>query len=163
MRWLDGTELDISDMTKEDFAEKLSLSLFDYDYSDWALLPEWAQNAAYIIAFDTELNMEGIFTFLENGIGHYAPEIIRAFRAIGDEQDADALAEICRIAPPDVMRGELAAKDYQQYDLTCFNDDHALTDEASERIEELEGELYLNADFDMWELFYAYLESQMKS
>lgn len=35
--------------------------------------------------------MEGIFTFLENSIGHYAPQIIQAFRAISDDNDADIL------------------------------------------------------------------------
>ena len=52
----------------------------------------------FLIAFDTELTMEGIFTFIENSIGHYAPNIIQAFRAIGDNADADTLEEICRLA-----------------------------------------------------------------
>ena len=98
--------------------------------------PVIAQHAAFITAFDTELSMEGIFTFLENTIGHYAPEIIRAFRAVGHEEDAEVLEEICRLAPPDAMRGEWTEKEYQQYDITSFDEDHALRDEAAERIEQ---------------------------
>ena len=163
MIWLDGSELDISNMTAEELLDRMCRELWDYEYEDWKRMPEWAQNAAFIAAFDTELNMEGIFTFLENTIGHYAPEIIHAFRAIGDEEDADTLEEISRLAPPDAMRGEWTEKDYQQYDITSFNADHTLSDETAERIEELEQQLYLNTDRDMWERFYAYVGSSMKA
>lgn len=81
--------------------------------------------------------MEGIFTFLENSIGHYAPNIIQAFRIIGDKNDADILEEICRLAPPEIMRGEFLSENQQEYDIITLNDNYELNEEAEARITEL--------------------------
>ena len=108
MRWIDGSEIDIRQFTGEALCEKLAAELWGNAYEQWLECADFIQAASFLIAFDTELTMEGIFTFLENSIGHYAPDIVQAFRAIGDSNDADVLEEICRIAPPDVMRGELS-------------------------------------------------------
>lgn len=162
MIWVNGNEIDIKQFTGEKLCEKLADELWDNDYEQWLKCAEFIQVASFLIAFDFELNMEGIFTFLENSIGHYAPNIIQAFRTIGDNNDADILEEICRIAPPDVMRGEFLSGDPQEYDITAFNDNHELKEEAIERIEELDKQLYLNSGFDMWELLYRYLDEQIK-
>lgn len=105
--------------------------------------------------------MEGIFTFLENSIGHYAPEIIKAFRNIGDYKDAEILSEICRLAPPDMMRGEFLSGDYNEYDISVFSDDHELSEEVSDKIELLESQLYLNSGYDMWQMLYDYLDREI--
>lgn len=99
---------------------------------------------------------------LENSIGHYAPNIIQAFRAIGDNHDADILEEICRLAPPDVMRGEFLSGDAQEYDITTFDDNHELSEEAETRITELSNQLYLRSGIDIWSLLFAYLDEQIK-
>lgn len=95
---------------------------------------------------------------LENSIGHYAPNIIQAFRAIGDNHDADILEEICRLAPPDVMRGEFLNGDCQEYDITIFDDNHELSEETEIRIVELSKQLYLYSRIDIWSLLFAYLD-----
>ena len=89
----------------------------------------------------------GIFTFLENSIGHYTPQIIQAFRAINDDNDADILAEICTLCPPEIMRSEFLAGSHQEYEITCFNANHELKEEIADRIVELSRKLYLNTDF----------------
>ena len=131
MKWLDGSELRPEEFTGETLCEKLALELFRYDYQNWLACSEFVQNAAFLIAFDTELAMEGIFGFLENSVGQYAPNIIQAFRAVGDNQDADILARICTLS-------------------------------EEETISQLENQLYLNTDFDIWNLLYQYLDKSLE-
>lgn len=162
MRWIDGSEIDIRQFTGEALCEKLAVELWGNAYEQWLECADFIQAASFLIAFDTELTMEGIFTFLENSIGHYAPDIVQAFRAIGDSNDADVLEEICRIAPPDVMRGEFLSGNYQEYDITSFSDEHELTEEAEARIIELNEQLYLYSGFDIWPLLFKYLDEQIE-
>ena len=162
MRWIDGSDINIKNMTGETVCEKLTQELWNYERSQWLKFDDFIQNAAFLIDFDSELQMEGIFTFLENSIGHYAPNIIEAFRAIGDNNDADILYEICTLAPPDIMRGEFLKKDYQEYDISSFNDDHELCEEIADKIEKLESKLYLNTGFNIWRLLFHYLDSHIQ-
>ena len=127
----------------------------------WSRWADFIQVAYFIIAFDTELTMEGIFTFLENSIGHYAPQIIRAFRAITDDNDADILEEICSLCPPDIMRSKFLENSHQEYEINCFNENHELKKEIIERITELERNLYLNTDFDMWSLLFDFVDKKI--
>ncbi|MBR1527681.1 MAG: DUF4375 domain-containing protein [Oscillospiraceae bacterium] len=160
MKWIDGSQIDRNTLTGETVCEKLTQELWEYDRSQWLNWPDCFQTAAFLIDFDTELQMEGIFTFLENSIGHYAPEIIKAFRTIGDEKDAEILSEICRLAPPDVVRGE-SSDNHQEYEISSFQEDHALCEETVNKIEALENQLYLNTDSDIWQMLFAYLDSQL--
>ena len=141
MKWLDGSDIDIKNMTGESLCEKLSDEMYDHDYEEWLSWDEPVRTATFIIEFDTEFNMDGIFLILENSFGQYMPEVINAFRAIGDDNDADVLSEICRIAPPG----------------------HELSEEVAERIEELREKLYLYTDFDPWPLLFGYLDDKLKS
>ena len=133
MKWLDGSELHPEEFTGESLCEKLALELFEYDYQNWLACPEFVQNAAFLIAFDTELAMEGIFGFLENSIGQYAEQVIQAFRAVGDNRDVEILEHIRRIS-----------------------------DDDTEEIQKLENQLYLNTDFDIWKLLYRYLDEKIQ-
>ena len=99
----------------------------------WPRWPDVIQVAYFIIAFDTELAMEGIFTFLENSIGHYAPQIIRAFRAIGDDHDADS----------------------------CFDEDHKRKEEVAEKITRLAKGLYLSTGADIWAPLFDYVDKKI--
>ncbi len=163
MKWIDGSNIDIKNFSGVEICEKLSLEMWDIGLSEWSSgTADFIQTALFIIAFDTELSMEGIFTFLENSIGHYAPEIIQAFKAIGDFRDAEILTEICRLAPPDVMRGEFLNSDYKEYDISVFSDDHELNPEVADKIDLLESQLYLNSGFDMWHMLYDYLDRQIE-
>ncbi len=161
MQWIDGSDIDIHQYTGETICEKLSLEMWGCcKMEQWSSWADFIQVAYFIIAFDTELNMEGIFTFLENSIGHYAPQIIQAFRAISDDNDADILEEICALCPPDIMRGEFLENGHQEYEINCFDDDHELKEEIIERIEELERSLYLNTNFDIWKLLFGFVDKK---
>lgn len=161
MRWVDGSEIELKPFTGETLCEKLIAELHsDYDqYLTWA---DFLQTAAFLMEFDTELTMNGIFTFLENSIGQYAPNIIQAFRRIGDHDDADILEEICRLAAPDSMRRECRGKISRAYTVTSFDDTHEMTEEAENRISELKEQLYLYRDFDIWPLLFRYLDEQIE-
>lgn len=162
MQWIDKSEIDAKAYTGETLCEKLSLEMWNgCKMEDWPNWPDFIQTAYFILAFDTELTMEGIFTFLENSIGHYAPQIIAAFRAIGDDRDADILNEICTLCPPDVMRGEFLSGEHQEYELTCFNEAHELTGETEEQIIRLAKGLYLNANRDIWKLLFRYVDQKI--
>lgn len=56
---------------------------------------DFLQTASFLIAFDTEMTM-----------------------------DADILEEICRLAPPEIMRGEFLSDTQQEYDIITFNDNN---------------------------------------
>lgn len=158
MRWIDGSDIDIKNMTGKTVCEKLAQELWDYDRSQWLKCNNFIQVAAFLIDFDTELQMEGIFTFLENSTGHYAPIIINSFKAIGDNNDANILSEICHLASLDLMRGEFSDKNYQEYDISFFNENHELHGEVADKIEKLESQLYLNTGIDIWQLLFNYLD-----
>lgn len=152
---------DIKRFSGVQLCNKLSIEMWDSDRSEWTEFADFIQTALFLIGFDTEMNMEGIFSFLENSVGHYAPNIIKAFRDIGDCKDADILSEICRLAPPELIRGEFLNGDYSEYDISVFDDVHELSEEISEKIEILESQLYLNSGFDMWQLLYDYLDKRI--
>ena len=78
MRWIDGKEINIRQFTGETLCEKLATDLWGNDYDQWLKCADFIQTASFLIEFDTELTMGGIFAFLENSIGHYAPNIIQA-------------------------------------------------------------------------------------
>ena len=161
MRWVDGSEIKIEDFTGEALCEKLASDIHGVceQYLDCA---DFIQTAAFLIEFDTELAMQGIFSFLENSIGHYAPHIVRSFRVIGDDRDADVLEEICRLAMPDIMRGEFLNKANGAYQITSFAGNHKIREETEEKITELAAGLYLYNDFDIWPLLFRYLDEQIK-
>lgn len=129
MKWLDGSYIDIKKFSGAELCEKISLELWDYERSEWLEYADFIQTAVFLIDFDTELTMEGIFTCLENSISHYMPHIIKAFRTIGDYKDAETLSEICRLVSPGLT-----------------------SEEVPDEIERLESHLYLNTGFDMWQV-----------
>ena len=158
MRWIDGSDIDIKNMTGKTVCEKLTQELWDYDCSQWLKCSNFIQVAAFLIDFDSELQMEGIFTFLENSIGYYASVVINSFKAIGDNNDANILSEICYLASLDIMREEFSDKSYQEYDISSFHENHKLREEVTDKIEKLESQLYLNTGIDIWQLLFNYLD-----
>lgn len=154
MKWFDGSELDVKQFTGEALCEKLSLEMWDSDSEQRAEFPAFMQDAMCIIDFDTTTNMEGFSTPY---FGEYTPEyyarIIAAFRAIGDTQDADILAEALRLdAQYQEMIGN-AADDAES---------DRLYDELSDKLGELEPGLYLNTDADMWAMLYRWLNENLQ-
>lgn len=123
--------------------------------------PVFVQNAYFIIDFDIELTMDGIFLVLDNGIGAYIPNIIKAFKAIGDEKDADILTQITELISVESLHAETMQQELKEFQITSFAECHELDDEVYEQIEELESGLYLRTHFDMWSLLFAYLDDEI--
>ncbi len=82
----------------------------------------------------------------------YYLKIIKAFRAIGDNNDADILTEAFCID-----------SHYQKIfdNIEDKNEFEKIYDEFSDRIDALEKKLYMNTDFDVWSLLYKYLMEQI--
>lgn len=60
MRWINGSDIDIKNMTGETVCKKLTQELWDYERSQWLKLDDFIQDAAFLIDFDSELQMEGM-------------------------------------------------------------------------------------------------------
>lgn len=76
MKWIDGTEINIKQSTGQSLCEKLAVKMWDYKMEQRLKWADFMQVTCFLIDFDTELTTGGIFTFLENSIGHYSPNII---------------------------------------------------------------------------------------
>ena len=152
MIWVDGSDIDPRQFSAEELCEKLALEMYKHR-ENWSKCDEFIQNALFIIDFDTVTNMEGFstpsFGYLAS---EYYSQIIRAFRAIGDDSDADIIAEAGRIDP--YYKKILdSTKDKYEYE--------KIDDEFNEKIDKLENKLYLNTGFDMWTLLYKYIDEQI--
>ncbi len=161
MQWIDGSTIDIKQYTGEQLCEKLALEQWGYQPEEWLNWPDFIRVACFLIAFDTELTMQGIFTFLENSIGQYSGQIIQAFRAIGDYSDANCLETICQCAPPGRIREEFLSVELPEYNISSFSSNHELEEDCTKRIGELSRELYLYTGFDLWGLLFSYLDRQI--
>ena len=50
---------------------------------------------------------------------------------------------------------------HQEYEITSFNENHELREEIVERIINLAGKLYLNTDFDIWQLLFDFVDRKI--
>uniref|UniRef100_UPI003BB6AE96 DMP19 family protein n=1 Tax=Cohnella caldifontis TaxID=3027471 RepID=UPI003BB6AE96 len=60
-------------------------------------IPQLIRDCVLLIDFDTEINMNGIFGYLENSTGYFIEETIEVLERIGAVSDAIALNNIKRI------------------------------------------------------------------
>lgn len=154
MRWVDGSEIDLRQFSGKELCEKLSLEMWNNDYEQRLKCVAFLQNAMFIVDFDTVTNMEGFSTPYDGYFtDEYYSQIIKAFQAIGDKNDADILTEASRL------------DSYYQNLLDRTKDEDEMDeiyDEFCEEIEALGEKLYLNTDFDMWALLYKYLDEQIR-
>ena len=161
MKWFGGNEIELKSYSGEQLAEKIAEDMYFIDREEIFDYPEFIQNAFFLIDFDAELTIEGIFTVLENSIGQFMSEIIKAFRAIGDETDAEVLDKISKIVSVQELREELSDMDLEEYQITSFDECHDLDEESIEKIEALSKQLYLHSNLDIWELLFAYLDREI--
>lgn len=139
MKWFDDTEIDIKQYNGESLAEKIVEDMFELNREQLLEYPQFIQTAYFIIDFDTELAMEGIYGILENSIRNFLPNIIKAFRSIGDEIDAELLSEILSLGAEEQL------------------------EEAGQRqISRLSNNLYLYTDRDVWKKLFAYLDTEIQ-
>ena len=154
MTWLGGIETDFTGFTGEQLCDKLALEMYDYEEDQLFECEEFLQNAALIIDFDSETSMEGFSTpYIGSVTVEYYSRIIGAFRAIGDDHDADILSEALRL---DTHYTKLL----DDADSDAEND--ALYKEFSSKLGELEKELYTKTDFDVWSLLYDYVDRHIR-
>lgn len=95
--------------------------------------PNFIQDVIYIIAFDTELAMEGISGVLENWINCIIPQIIKAFYNIGATQESCTLSKI-----------------YAIYQISPCSDEIWTLAKTS----------YLYTGLDIWSLLETYVEQE---
>lgn len=153
MQWINGTEIDINGLSGEDICQKLAIEMYDFTREQRLECDEPLKNAMCIIDFDTEANMEGFATpYIGNFSADYYAQIVNAFRAVGDDNDADVIDEALQV---DLQYTKLldSAEDTDEAD--------RLYEEFSDKIDELEQRLYLTTDFDMWSLLYRYLDEYL--
>lgn len=154
MRWIDGSELDPGQFSGKTLCEKLAVEMYEHDREKWSGCDDFIRNALLILDFDTVSNMEGFSTPFD---GYFTRDsyakMIGAFREIGDDRDAEILSEAFRL---DAHYTELLES------VSSEEESETVYDAFCERIDALEKELYLNSDFDMWALLYAYLERHIR-
>ena len=154
MKWLDGSELDLTQFTGKTLCEKLAVEMYEYSKEKWHACDDFIQDVLYVTDFDTVSNMEGFSTPYD---GYFTVDdytrIIHAFRAIGDHHDADLLTEALRLDA-----------DYTEQLGGIEDEDEAETvyEAFCNQTEALEQELYLNTGFDIWAMIYQYLESHIR-
>jgi hypothetical protein len=129
----------------ERLVDDLRMRMFGPPLSDrWrdrAAVPQPLRNVLLVIAFDTEVQMEGILGFLENSTGAFLPETIEAFRTIGATKTADVLVEIANIMRAyDVTHDKLQQENMARplYDISSFRETHGRAANAmADRITEV--------------------------
>jgi len=153
MKWIDGNKIELTGLSGEEICEKLALEMYDYKYEQWEECEECLQTALYIIDFDTVTNMEGFPTpYYGYFSNEYYLKIIKAFRDIGDNNDADILTEAFHI---DLHYQKIFDSIEEKKEFG------KIYDEFSDKIDALEKKLYINTDYDVWSLLYKYLMVQI--
>ncbi|SEK95563.1 DMP19 family protein [Ruminococcus albus] len=146
MKWLDGSDISPERFTGESLCEKLSMEMYSYDEDKWSECDDAVYNALLIIDFDAVLVMEG---FPTPYYGYFSVDIFRkmidAFRAIGDDDDAEVLSQALKL-------------DEHYSEIIAGGENDGAYEELSDKLSELENSLYINTDLDMWGLVYRYLD-----
>lgn len=139
MKWFGGEELDVKTLGGEQLAAEISDNMYSMTADENIFdFPEFVQTAYFLIDFDTEFAMEGIFGILENSISENIPRIIEAFERIGDKTDKELLEKIAALA-----------------------NGKSFDDEKADLIKELANGFYINSGFDMWSLLFNYLDREL--
>ena len=153
MRWVNGSEIDLTPLSGNEICEKLALEMWDCR-EQWQHCAVFLQNAMLIIDFETVTDMEGFSTPFD---GYFSDEeysrIIEAFRAVGSSIGADILTEALNI---DLQYRKLfdSTEDKNKAD--------KLYEEFCERIENLGRKFYRNSEPDIRALLYKYLYEQSR-
>ncbi|QYR19646.1 DMP19 family protein [Paenibacillus sp. sptzw28] len=111
-------------------------------------IPILIRDCVLLIDFDTELNMNGIFGYLENSTGKFIDETIEVLERIGAVRDAKALNKIKKslsnfgLKTHDLNTNLHNLKEYQ---INNFIQTHGITDsELLDRIQQEAENLYIN-------------------
>lgn len=95
-------KIDKESLTKikdaEELIEFISINRYDsfetLESEEFRQLPQWVKDTVFILDFETEYEMQGLYTYLENSTGHYLPEVIESFKRSDNTAISDILAEL---------------------------------------------------------------------
>ena len=59
------------------------------------------------------------------------------------------------------MRGELLEHCHQEYEISCFDEDHKRKEEVAEKITRLAKGLYLSTGADIWAPLFDYVDKKI--
>ena len=66
----------------------------DLESDEFQQLPEWVKDFVFILDFETEYEMQGLYTYLVNSTGHYLPNVILSFERSENSEIANLLTEL---------------------------------------------------------------------
>ena len=110
----------------EEMIEFLTMNRYeeinDLESNEFQQLPEWVKDFVFILDFETEYEMQGLYTYLVNSTGHYLPNVILSFKRSKNSEIANLLTELQDILfsvglSPDILRSsenELSIDDFPE-------------------------------------------------
>lgn len=127
-------------------------------------IPQLIRDCILLIDFDTEMNMNGIWGYLENSTGQFIEETIEVLERIGAVSDAIALQNIKKSLDECGLRtSKLHAnvQNLQEYQVSTFHRTHGNPDsELLNRIEQEAEHLYIySQDQNIFDYLYDYIEA----
>jgi hypothetical protein len=132
--------------TAQELLDQLAIEMWKSPLAErWhaGALAEPAQTVLLVLAFDTEVQMNGLLGFLENRTGALLPEVTRAFETIGARDVAATLQAVAAVlAEHGVTHAQLRA-DLDALPLHAITSFDAAHDERARRAA---GELEVLAD-----------------
>lgn len=155
-------EIDLKSLSGEELAEEIATNMYsDFDRKKIFEYPEFIRTAYFIIDFDSELSINGIGAILENSIGEYVHEIIKAFECIGDTEEALLLTEIVKLVAHENISNDV--KTLKEFDINSFLIDNDIDEETEDKITKLVDGFYIYTGFDMWGLLFSYLDKEIEA
>ncbi|MBD0297726.1 MAG: hypothetical protein ICV84_21465 [Flavisolibacter sp.] len=110
---------------------------------DFALLPDYVRHMIFILRFETEYEMEGIFTLLQNSTGQYLPQTIDSFSQTDNIEIAECLTQIMvlltsrELSVFEMRKRQEAGNEFDVIPTGDVADDEVLTDEIARVDEQL--------------------------
>lgn len=128
------------------------------------LLPDYAQYIILIFEFDTEYNMQGIFTILENSIGHYLMEIAISFDKTNNVKISLQIKELLKtlidhnLTPDIISNGWI--NNNSQYDILLSS---SINDELTKKIYQINEKLSsIIIKEGYWDNVIKFVENELK-
>lgn len=127
-------------------------------------IPQLIRDCVLLIDLDTEINMNGIFAYLENSTGKFMDETIEVLKRIGAESDALTLNNIKKnLAEYGLLASNLHTniQNLKEYQVSNFNQTHRnLDSELLNRIEQEAENLYIyNQEENIFDNLFDYIEA----
>lgn len=127
-------------------------------------IPQLIRDCVLLIDFDTEINMNGIFGYLENSTGQFIELTVEVLERIGAVSDAICLNNIMKILNESgLMTSNLYAdvQNLEEYQVSNFSQTHGNIDsELLKKIEQEAEHLYIySQDLNIFDNLFDYIEA----